>query len=117
MDVVRFLLRLYQARGRDEQDVLQELVARPSLKDGGEPWPVLFHPMHNYSFENNSREKHRDIVAFLVQEAGANVWVSMQQQYARRVSQRCNYLCCYRSVPEPRNPRGTPPFGTMESQP
>ena len=57
-------------------------MTRPSVNYDGMPWPMIFHPMHNYRLECNTHEEHRDMVVFLVQKAGANVWVSMQQQYA-----------------------------------
>lgn len=71
---VRFLLEQYRARGREQQDVMRELMEQTPLDEFGHPLSVMFQVIRTPSIDGKIPDQEKlDMVQFLVQEAGANI--------------------------------------------
>lgn len=70
MAAVRFLLELYLARGRTQQDVLRQLIERPPQTDCGKPQPLTGEILRQQCDRTVSEEAKRSLMAFSFKRRG-----------------------------------------------
>jgi ankyrin repeat protein len=72
--LVRFLLEHFRAQGR-EQDVVRDLTEKPTKNEIGQPFSLMFCVIQYQPPKGLSDRTKRDMVAFLVQELGMDIWI------------------------------------------
>lgn len=83
LPVVHFLLEQYRLRGREKQDMLREVEDRLPVAASDERLSLLFRIIRQEK-KNKFGIKDEDIramVAFLVREAGADIWAEGHMEY------------------------------------
>jgi len=83
LPVVRFLLEQYRVRGREKRDMLRKVEDRLPVDASGGRQSLLFRiiPQQKKSKFDIKDEDKRAMVAFLVREAGADIWAEGHMEY------------------------------------